>query len=181
MTFLDWAIFLVWLGIALSGFWKGAVRIVFGLGGLVAGVWLAVVAGPEAELALQSMVGVDWLAAGLARLVAVLFCLLLCLVAGWGIEKTVAALHLGWLNRLAGAVLAGAVAVVLLAILVGTAARLSPRWGDWSQGSSLSPRLERVWELVAGPAPEPSEAPEAIEERPAAGTAGDAEPEAPAG
>ena len=43
----------------------------------------------------------------------VLLCAGLGLVAGWGFEKTLRALHLGWLNRLAGAGLAGAVAAAL--------------------------------------------------------------------
>ena len=29
MTLIDWVLVIVWAGIALSGFWKGAVRIVF--------------------------------------------------------------------------------------------------------------------------------------------------------
>jgi len=150
MTFLDWVMLVVWLGIALSGFWKGAIRIVFGLGGVLAGLWLAVVVGPEAEVLLDSVIGVDWVSAALARLLPVVVCLALCLVAGWGIEKTVAALHLGWLNRLTGAALAGAVGLMLLAVLVGTAARLSPQWEDWSSGSLFVPRLEALWEVAAG-------------------------------
>jgi uncharacterized membrane protein required for colicin V production len=157
MTLLDWAMLVVWLGIALSGFWKGAVRIVFGLGGVAAGLWLAVVAGAELELVLDEVIGISWIDASLARLLPILACLLLCLVAGWGIEKTLEALHLRWLNRLAGAVLAGAVGLVLLAILVGTAARLSPEWERWSAGSVLTPRLEALWEMAAVPSHDPGD------------------------
>ena len=49
MIFLDWVLLVLWLGITLSGFWKGAVRIVFGIGGFVVGLWLALVAGSQAE------------------------------------------------------------------------------------------------------------------------------------
>ena len=48
MTVVDWVLVVVWLGLALGGFWKGAVRLIFGGGGLAAGVWLAVVSGADA-------------------------------------------------------------------------------------------------------------------------------------
>lgn len=153
MTVLDWAFLVLWLGIALSGFWKGAVRIVFGLGGLVAGIWLGVVAGADAQAVVAGVVGIDWLAAVLARLLLVLACVTLCLIAGWGIEKTLEALHMGWLNRVAGALLAGIVGIILLAVIVGTAARVSPHWDEWSADSILADKLEGVWEQVAEPDP----------------------------
>ncbi len=164
MTVLDWAFVVIFAGITLSGFWKGAVRIVFGLGGLVAGIWLAAVAGAEAQTVVAGVVGVDWLAAVLARLLLVLACLTLCLVAGWGIEKTLEALHMGWLNRLAGALLAGVVGVVLLAVIVGVAARVSPDWDEWTEDSVLTDSLEDVWEVVAGPEPHEAESGEESDE-----------------
>ena len=62
MTVLDWALLVVWLGITLSGFWKGAVRIVFGIGGSIAGLWLALALGGDAAALLAG-----WLVGGLAR------------------------------------------------------------------------------------------------------------------
>ena len=38
MTFLDWVLVVVWAGITLGGFFKGAIRIVFGLGGVALGI-----------------------------------------------------------------------------------------------------------------------------------------------
>ncbi len=151
MTFLDWVLLVLWLGITLSGFWKGAVRIVFGLGGFVAGLWLAVVAGSQAESVLAGVVGEGWLAAALARMLLVLACATLFLVAGWGLQRTLEALHMGWLNRIAGAILAAGVGVVLLAVFVGFAARLSPGWEEWSQDSMLAEPLAGVWLAVTGP------------------------------
>lgn len=151
MIFLDWVILILWLGITLSGFWKGAVRIVFGLGGIVVGLWLAVVAGPQAESVLAGVIGDGWIAAALARLLLVLACAILFLVAGWGLQQTLEALHMGWLNRVTGAVLAGAVGVVLLAVFVGFAARLSPGWEEWSHDSVFVEPLAGVWLAVAVP------------------------------
>ena len=100
MTVVDWVLIVVWLGLTLGGFWKGAVRMIFGGGGLAAGLWLAVVAGADAQAALEGVIGIPWLAAALGRLLLVLLTTGLCLLAGWGIERTLKALHLGWLNRL---------------------------------------------------------------------------------
>jgi len=141
MTLLDWALLVVWLGVTFGGFWKGAVRIMFGGGGLIVGLWLAVVAGSDAAEALQTLVGVDWLAEVVGRLLLLLVCVVVGLVAGWGIERTLHALHLGWLNRLSGAALAGAVGVLLLTLFLVTAIRLSPTFEDLAEESVLAPRL----------------------------------------
>jgi hypothetical protein len=77
----------------------------------------------------------------MARLALVVVCVAVCLAAGWGIERTLRALHLGWLNRLAGGVLAGGIAIVLLALFVTTASRLSPTWAEWCEESLIAPRL----------------------------------------
>ncbi len=151
MIFLDWVLLVLWLGITLSGFWKGAVRLVFGIGGFIVGLWLAVVAGAQAEAVVGGVINDGWIAAALARLLLVLACATLFLVAGWGLQKTLEALHMGWLNRIAGAVLAGCVGVVLLAVLVGFAARLSPGWEEWSRDSLFVEPLVGVWLAVADP------------------------------
>ena len=150
MTILDWVLIVVWLGLALGGFWKGAVRIIFGGGGLVAGIWLAVIAGAQADAAMGEVVGVPWLATVLARLLLVILCAGLCLLAGWGIERTLTALHLSWLNRLFGAALAGAVAVVLLGLVVVVAIRFSPELAALCRDSQVALYLLWVSEALLG-------------------------------
>jgi len=141
VTALDWVILVLWLGVALSGFWKGAIRIVFGVGGFVAGVWLAVAVGPGLEGRLQGVVGADWLAVVLARALPLLACVALAVLAGWGIERTLRAMKLGWLNRVAGAALAGLLAALLMGVLLATAAGLSPAWTGYCRRSVLAPKL----------------------------------------
>lgn len=141
MTALDWIVLLVWVGIALGGFWKGAVRIVFGVGGLLIGLWLAVALGPEATGWLHGLVGAPWLAATLGYGGLVAASLGVCLLAAWGVDRTLSALRLGWLNRLAGAAVAGAAAALLLALALAAAVRVSPVCRELSQRSVLVPRL----------------------------------------
>jgi uncharacterized membrane protein required for colicin V production len=147
MTVLDWVLIVVWLGLALGGFWKGAVRIIFAGGGLLAGLWLAVVAGADAQGALEEVVAIPWLAAVLARLLLVLLCAGLCLLAGWGIERTLTAFRLGWLNRLIGAALAAAVAAIILGFVVVIAIRFSPELAELCANSVVAQYL--LWVSVA--------------------------------
>ncbi len=150
MTLLDWIILIVWSGVALSGFWKGAIRIVFGVGGFIAGVGLAAAVGAELELRLAQTISVHWLTVVLARLLPLLACILLAVLAGWGLERTLKALHMGWLNRLAGAALAGVLGALLIGVLLGTAAGISPKWAGYCDRSVLAPRLMACVGLGAG-------------------------------
>jgi uncharacterized membrane protein required for colicin V production len=162
MSLLDWGILVVILGVGLSGFFKGAVRIVFGLGGILTGIWLAAVAGSDVAGLLAPWLGGGWLAAVAARAMLLLACAGLCLVAGWGIEQSLKALHLGWLDRLVGAGLAAALAVILVGALILTGARFSPAFAGLCERSLLPPQLlamlggRVVW---SEPEPTQSEAP----------------------
>jgi membrane protein required for colicin V production len=150
MTVLDWVLIVVWVGLALGGFWKGAIRIIFGGGGLVAGLWLAIVAGADAQAALEGVIGIPWLSAVLGRLLLVVLCAGLCLLAGWGIERTLTAMHLGWVNRLLGALLAGAVAAVLLGLVVVVAIQFSPELASLCRESQVAQYLLWISENLLG-------------------------------
>jgi len=142
MTLLDWVLAVVWVGITLGGFFKGAIRIIFGLGGVALGIWLAVVVAPDLAVSLTGWVNSEWLTLILAYLLPVVVVALLCLLAGWGMEKTLEAFKLGCVNRMLGAALAGAVAAAVLAMLLVTAVRLSPRLASIEERSVLLARVE---------------------------------------
>lgn len=141
MTFLDWVLVVIWAGITFGGFFKGAIRIVFGLGGLGLGIWLSVVVAPDLATSLTGKVESEWLLLGLAYLIPFVIVLLLCLLAGWGMEKTLEGLKLGCVNRMVGALLAGTVAAAVLAVLLVSAVRLSPEVASIEERSVL---LEKV-------------------------------------
>lgn len=162
MTLLDGVLVVVWAGVTLAGFWRGAVQLVLGIGGAVAGVWLAVVAGEELAAELAPVVGSGWPAAVAGRLLPVVLCTLVAWAAGWGFGATLKALRLGWLNRLLGAGLAGVAGALLLAVLLVGAARFSPTVAEACRSSTLTPWLMAGLDLVLGeaappelPAPEP--------------------------
>ncbi|MCD4747867.1 MAG: CvpA family protein [Thermoanaerobaculales bacterium] len=150
MTVLDWVLVVLWGGIALSGFWKGAVRIVFGIGGVVVGLWLALAVGGDLAIIFSESLSPAWLAAAAGRLAPVLAALLLFTLAGWGIERTLKAMHLGFLNRFLGAALAGVVGGVLLGLLLVLSLGVSPEWAALCRDSFLFPYLVDLAELVFG-------------------------------
>jgi uncharacterized membrane protein required for colicin V production len=152
MTVLDWVLVVIWGGIALSGFWKGAVKVVFGVGGLAVGLWLALAVGAEVAAALEPHVPLEWLSAALGRALPLVLSVLLFAAAGWGIERTLKALHLGWANHLAGAALAAVVGGVLLGVLLVLSLGISPQWAELCREAKLFPYLVDLAELVFGAA-----------------------------
>jgi uncharacterized membrane protein required for colicin V production len=150
MTVVDWVLVVVWLGLALGGFWKGAVRLIFGGGGLAAGVWLAVVSGADAQAALEGVIGIGWIAAILGRVLLVVLCTGLAVIAGWGIEQTLKAMHLGWVNRVLGAALAGLVAAFLLGLVVIVAIQFSPDLARLCRESQVAQYLLWLSETLLG-------------------------------
>jgi len=144
MTPLDWVLLVLWAGIAASGFWKGAVRLVFGLGGLAAGIWLAAAFSEELTKQLSGAIHPQWLATICAWLLPVLIATLVFTLAGWGIERSLKALHLSWANRLFGAGLAGIAGALLLSLLIVFSLGLSPHWREICSKSLFFPYLARL-------------------------------------
>lgn len=150
MTVLDWVLIVIWIGLTLGGFWKGAVRLIFGGGGLLAGVWLAVIAGADAQAAVERVIDIEWIAAALGRLLLVLLCTGLSLLAGWGIEHTLTSLKLGWVNRLLGAALAGLVAALFLGMVVVVAIQFSAELAELCRDSVVAQYLLWISETLLG-------------------------------
>jgi uncharacterized membrane protein required for colicin V production len=122
MASVDLFILLVIAGRAAIGMVWGAVRMAAGVAAVAAGVLAARWAGPAAAALLTG--GRTPTANGrLAATAAVaLAAVLVVWLAGKGLRRGVRALHLGFLDRLAGGVLGAAGAVVVLAVLLGLAA-----------------------------------------------------------
>jgi len=171
MTILDIVLVVVWAGITLGGFFKGAIRIVFGLGGVALGIWLSVVVGPDLAVSLTGLVNSEWLTLIMAYLLPLVVVSLLCLLAGWGMEKSLEALKLGCVNRILGAALAGAAAAAVLAILLVSAVRLSPELAAMEERSVLLARVQAAmgWAVDSGEAEaQDADAPAATDEAGAA-------------
>jgi membrane protein required for colicin V production len=148
MTVLDWVLLCTVLGIALGGFWKGAVRLVFGIGGLLAGLWLAVTAGDPVALALVELlpVSVSWIGTVVGPILLFAVGAGVFFIAGWGIDRTLEGLRLGWLNRAAGALVAFVVGTLMIGVLMVMAARSSPSFAAQCRRSVI---VSSVFDLVS--------------------------------
>ena len=118
---MDLAIVLVVCGCAFLGAIAGAVR----LTALVAAVVAAAAAGRWAGPAAAQLLG-GAAATGSGRLLVIagvaLLAAVLVFLAARGLRRGIKALHLGWVDRLAGLLVGAGAAAVILALLFGLAA-----------------------------------------------------------
>ena len=124
MTFWDWVVLAVGAALVIEGAMKGAIRLAFGLAGLVAGFLYA---GHAADLLAETL---TFLAEGLRRPLALVagFVLIVAsfVLVGVLMSRLAKAAGLSCLNRLAGVLLGFVVALYLCAGMVRVAARISP-------------------------------------------------------
>lgn len=117
---MDVIVLLVVVGCAVAGLIWGALRMVTAVAAVAAAILAGRLVGPAAAALLPAMDGGHERILGtvLAAAVAVV----LVLVAGRGLRRGLEALKLGWIDRVAGGVLAAGGAVAVLAVLLALAA-----------------------------------------------------------
>ncbi|HWZ71450.1 MAG TPA: CvpA family protein [Casimicrobiaceae bacterium] len=126
---------------AIFAFWRGLIRVVVSLVGLVAAVLAAIHFSPSASnllLMLSDNPATRYLAAfALIFIVVVLMCALL----GWVLSRALRAIGLGFVDRLLGAVfgVARGVLIVVIAVLLAGLTTL-PRQ-EWWQNALFAPPL----------------------------------------
>ncbi|MCU0291279.1 MAG: CvpA family protein [Thermoanaerobaculaceae bacterium] len=119
---MDLLLVIVAVGCALAGLWWGALRMLAALAATVA----AVAAGRwVAPAAVSLLVGSGSVSPGLrigAIVGSALVAGVLVLIAARGLRKGLEVLRLGWLDRLAGMVVSGGLACLVLSLLLALAA-----------------------------------------------------------
>ena len=122
MAALDWILLAILTASMLLGAWRGLVREVLSLAGWIAGFLLAQMFAPEAGQRMPmegASEGMRYLAGFVVVFIAVL---VLTAVSGWVLQKLVAAVGLGILDRLLGAVfgsLRGVTVLLVLTVIAG--------------------------------------------------------------
>jgi len=99
----------------IGGAGRAATLVAAGVAGVLAGRW----AGPAAAQLLTAGPAQDGSRRMLATAAVALAAAILVWLAGKGLRRALKALHLGWLDRLAGFALGAAAAVLVLALLLG--------------------------------------------------------------
>ncbi len=157
---MDAFILIVVAGCGIVGLMWGAVR----MATLVAAVVAAVAAGRWAGPVAAQFVG-GAAASGGGRTLTVgavaLAAALLVFLAGKGLRRGIKALHLGWVDRIAGLVVGGAAAALILALLLGLAAAgghlpASPRAAYLAQAGQTFLALQSFSARSASPSSTPS-------------------------
>ena len=113
MNWVDIIIVLVAVLFGGMGWWRGVVQAIFGIAGLIGGIFLAGHCYQSLALKL-SPEGVIWPAVAAYAIILVLT-LIGAAIAGWFVAKAVHALPFGWVDRLLGAI----IGVFLGCLLVG--------------------------------------------------------------
>jgi uncharacterized membrane protein required for colicin V production len=119
---MDLLIFLVVGGCAVLGMVWGAVRMVSLIAAVAAGVLAGRWAGPSAAQLVAGSSAQSGTGRALAIAAVALLAAVLVWLAGKGVRRALKALHLGWVDRLAGLAAGGGAAALVLALLLGLAA-----------------------------------------------------------
>jgi membrane protein required for colicin V production len=148
---VDALLLVLLLPFALRGYWRGLVRELFGLAGLLAG---AAVAGAWSLPLAAVLVARDWVPVVVSRPVAFATLFITTVVAarllGLVADRLVRALLLGGVNRVAGAAFGFAKGAAVAAFLLFLLQRLLPNRGvqELIAHSTLGRPLLRVAEVV---------------------------------
>jgi membrane protein required for colicin V production len=124
MNWLDIVIIVVAIIFGIMGLWKGAIKAVFGIAGLVGGIALA---GHYYQpfATMLSPGEASW--AGIAAYAIILIAILIVAsVIGWFVAKLVNFVALGWLDKLVGGILGVVIGALLCAAILAIIVKFYP-------------------------------------------------------
>lgn len=148
MNWLDIVIIIVTLLLGMLGLWRGAIKAVFGIVGLIGGIALA----GRYYLPLASILsasGAIWsrIAAYLIILVAIL---IIASIVGWLVARLAHIVMLGWVDRLIGFILGAAIGGILCAAVLAIVSKYLPSTGGVISQSVMAKLLmEQIPLLLA--------------------------------
>jgi uncharacterized membrane protein required for colicin V production len=154
MNALDIGILIVLSALALYGVVKGIVRLVLGFAALLVGIFLGCWFNAPVAALLEGWLGNET-ARRLAALALVFFVTLaIFAVLIWFITKSLEAVKLRWVDRLAGALLGAVVAALLVAAAMVPLTALLPEESTLVAESTFSPYVLQVSSLIKRLVPE---------------------------
>ena len=152
MNWLDIVIIIVTLLLGMLGLWRGAIKAVFGIVGLIGGIALA----GRYYLPLASILSSGeaiWsrIAAYAIILVATL---IVAGVIGWFVAHLVHIVMLGWVDRLIGFILGAAIGSMLCAAVLAIVSKYLPGTGEAISHSVMAKLLMEQFPLLLALLPE---------------------------
>jgi len=146
MNWLDIVIIVVTLLLGMLGLWRGVIKTVFGIAGLIGGIALA----GHYYLPLASILSpaeAIWsrIAAYLIILVATL---IIASIVGWFVARLVHITTLGWVDRLIGFVLGAGIGGILCAAVLAIVSKYLPSMGEVTSHSVMARLLMEQFPLL---------------------------------
>ena len=156
MNILDIVIVAAVIFFLIRGIFRGIVREIGSLAGVVLGIWLASVYHPQAALFLKSFVPPGKYLPLVAFALIFLFVLVLGNLLGWLFKKLFQKVFLGWIDRMLGACLALLKGILLSYLFIVMVTFLAPQDSSLVTQSRLAPVVVSAYRTMVGLIPEGS-------------------------
>ena len=145
MNILDIIIIAAVIFFLIRGVFRGIVREIGSLAGVVLGIWLGNLYYPEVAHLLKSFIPPGKYLPIIAFALIFLVVLVLCNLLGWLFKKFFQKLFLGWIDRILGAGLALLKGLVLSYLIIVLVTLIAPRESTLVKQSRLAPVIVRTY------------------------------------
>jgi membrane protein required for colicin V production len=148
MNILDIIIIAAVIFFLIRGIFRGIVREIGSLAGVVLGIWLANAYHPTLALLLKSFIPPGKYLPLIAFALIFLVVLVLCNLLGWLLKKLFQRIFLGWMDRILGACLALLKGIILSYLIIVLATFLVPRDSSLVKQSRLAPVIVSAYQAM---------------------------------
>jgi len=148
MNILDIIIVAAVIFFLIRGVFRGIVREIGSLAGVVLGIWLANAYHPTLALLLKSFIPPGKYLPLIAFALIFLVVLLLCNLMGWFFKKLFQKIFLGWVDRILGACLALVKGIVLSYLIIVLITFLVPQDSSLVKQSRLAPVIISAYQAM---------------------------------
>lgn len=150
MNILDIIIIAAVVFFLIRGIFRGLVREIGSLAGVVLGIWLANVYHPQFAGLLKGFIPPGNYLPVIAFALIFLVVLLLCNVLGWLFKKFFQKIFLGWVDRILGACLALLKGIVLSYLIIVLVTFMAPQGSPLVTQSRLAPLIINSYQTMVG-------------------------------
>ena len=150
INLLDVLILACMVFFVVRGIFRGFVREVGSLAGIILGIWAACVYHPQLTVFLRHFIG-SWKYRPLLSVALILLGVLICCnVAAWLMHKIIRKIFLGWADRTLGAGLAVLKGVVIIYFAIVVMTFFVPPHSSFVSDSKLAPAIVRSYQSIMG-------------------------------
>ncbi|MBW2609562.1 MAG: CvpA family protein [Deltaproteobacteria bacterium] len=148
MNLLDYIIIITMVYLIVKGIFRGLIREIASLAGIILGIWLANLFQPQmTDLLSPYLPSVRYLPLiSFAAIFAAI--LILCNILGWGLKLLFKKLFLGWVDRTLGACLAIAKGVIITYLIIVMLTFFLPSKTPLIAASTLAPLIIRSYQSM---------------------------------